>query len=262
MNYVLDVNGVKRCLGKTATPKNHLLSAALPTFADRGFPLIKLADLPLFDRVYKEIPILDQGHLGSCLPNAWSTACMLSRATSGAPFVPLSPNFLYSLINRGIDQGSNSADAITALATIGIAPQTATPDDIYKPTVEAKTQAARFKLRDVIKLENFEEAANAAYYGWGVCLGMRITSAFAVDSNTGICTYIPGNDNHEVFVGEQLRVIDGKFYLGSRFSWGVKWGLNGRCFLSQAHIDNSSDIHAIRYMYDDPNDTELPPPIA
>lgn len=257
MNYVLDPNGVKRYLGKNETPSDHLMMA-LPTFASRGFPLIKLKDLPLFDRVYKQIPIMDQGSIGSCLPHAWATACMLARATSGAPFVPLSPNFLYSLINRGIDQGSNSGDAITALATIGIAPQTSTPDDIFKPTIEAKVQANRFKLRDVVKLENFEEAANAAYYGWGICLGIRISSAFSVDSRS-ICTYIPGNNNHEVFCGEQLTIIDGKYYLGGRNSWGTKWGLNGRCFWSQAHVDNSQDIHAVRYMYDDPNDNELPP---
>lgn len=236
----------------------------LPGWSSTGLPTLKLSEIPEFDRTQSSVPILDQNGKGACLPHAYSEAVMIARAISGAPFIKLSPWFLYSLINRGMDQGANAGDAIEALLTIGIATDESVPYGTIRPagySQQAKTIAQRFKLRDAVKIEGFEQAVSAVYFNWAVCFDLQAGPGFDTNQD-GICKYLGPGNNHEVLAADKFKLINGKPYLGGRNSWGTRWGQNGHCYWSPNHLDGSNETYAVRFIQDDPQDNDLPPAIT
>ena len=259
-------SGDTRVLSWLPTPTDHPFHvSALPTWESTGLPTLALKDIPPFKRHWDSVPILDQNGKGACLPHAWTAATMIARAISGAPYVPLSPWFLYSLINHGQDSGSNAGDACQALTETGICAADLVPYGTIGPAgynEAAKTAAARFKLRPdgAVSIQGFEQAVSAAYYGWCVCFDLCAGGGFDVDSD-GVCAFLGGGNNHEVMAGEEFAMIGGQPRIGGRNSWGTRWGVNGRCLWTPQHLDGSQETYAVRFVIDDPQDNTLPPAV-
>ncbi len=262
--YVDTPDGHRRWLAALPTPDGHLMKA-LPTWAGAGFPTIPRSDWRLFSRPWASVPMLDQDGRGACLPHAWAEAVMIARAISGAPHVDLSPWFLYSLINGGSDDGSNAGDALQALTTTGIAPVSDVPYGIIRPagySQAAMKAAARFKLTDAVAINGFDQAVSAALMGWTVCFDCQAGGGFDVDRD-GVCAYLGRRTNHEVMAGEAVaRLASGQYVLGGRNSWGTSWGMLGRCYWTEDHLNNSQETYAVRFVADDPQDPDMPPVLA
>ncbi len=256
--------GHTRILNWRPTPKGHPMMA-LPGWESTGLPSLKLSDIPEFDRRRMTVPILDQDGKGACLPHAFASAMMIARETSGAPYVPLSPWFLYTLIDNGVDKGSNAGDAIAALTKYGICENDKVPYGSVGLTAypdALMANAARFKLRvdGCVKIAGFEQAVCAAYFDWCVCFDLQAGNGFDADSD-GVVPYLGPDTNHEPLAGERYKLIDGQPRLGGRNSWGTTWGDKGFCYWTPEHLDNAQEMYALKFVVDDPQDPEMPPAI-
>jgi hypothetical protein len=201
----------------------------------------------------------------NCVAHAFASAAMIARSMSGAPYVPLSAWFLYSMINGGHDGGAIGGDAVEVLQKHGICPFNLVPYGTIKPagySDEARKAATRFMLLNYVQIKTFEEAVNAAYYGWGIGFDVRVAGQFETDKH-GAPPFSRGQNNHEVFAGEEYVILpDGRRAIGGRNSWSEKWGVDGRCYWTEDHINYSDTCFAIQYMIEDPEDAEMPPELA
>lgn len=261
--YVITPDGEKRFLAALPTPSDHIMRA-LPTYEGAGFDMIPRSAWPThqFSRRWTVVPILDQNGRGACLPHSWARRCMLARVRSGAPFVKFSPWFLYTLINGGVDAGSNAGDALQALKTTGICHWESVPYLTIRPrgySQAAMSEAAQNKLGDAVRITSFEEAVSAAYFGWDICFDVYAGSFFNTDSR-GIVPRRRGPNNHEVGAGEEFKLLpDGTPLIGGDNSWGTQWGMNGFCYYLEDTINDSQETYAVRWMAQDPTDSEMPP---
>ena len=249
--YFVDPQGETRILAALPTPTNHMMMSAVPTWLEAGYQTIDRKDWRTFSRVQSSVPILDQNGKGACLPHAFARWMMLLRIKMGLPFVKLSPWFLYSLINRGMDAGSNAGDAIQALRTTGICPDDLVPYTTIRPkgyNQAAMQAASEFKLVEAVRLKGFDEVVSAVIQGWDVCIDVCAGAAYNTDSD-GVVRYLPGGNNHEVFVGEGLaRLASGEYVLDGANSWGERWGVKGRCFYRDRTINASGECWAGRIL--------------
>ncbi len=211
------------------------------------------------------VPILDQGQRGSCVGHGCATMVMKARdlANIDSKFNLLSPMFLYDQINGGVDNGSDPADAVNVLQSIGICLEQTVPDrssttlNKNKLPPVAYTEAKRFILPQgsVYQLTNFNQLVTAFLLGFKAGFTINVGNTFDLDNN-GIVTYTPGNANHWVSVGEELKKVNpsGEWALQFDNSWTTSWGNNGRAFITVKHIDNQPgvEMYAIKSVSDDP----------
>lgn len=264
--YVVTPDGQKRYLAANPSPSDHP-ARGLRTYSQAGFEVIPRAEWKdiQFKREYKNIPILDQNGRGACLPHAWARACMKARVNSGAPFVKLSPWFLYTLINGGADAGSNAGDALLALQSYGICHDETVPYGVIRPkgySQAAMDQAKLNLLADAVRVTTPEEMTSAIYYGWIVCIDVYASASFTPGMD-GVLPFRRGFNNHEVEIGEEFR-IDGSGRPLWRLtnSWGTAWGVGGYGYCTEDMLAASQESYAVRYMTISPqDDPELPPPV-
>ena len=92
-----------------------------------------------------------------------------------------------------------------------------------------------------------------------VCVGRN----FNTIDNEGVAGVDKGNGNHAVMTGRALKKSKKWGWLIlMRNSWSTKWGVNGYCWLCEAHIESASYFECFsgRAIIDDP--LGLNPPIA
>jgi hypothetical protein len=199
----------------------------------------------------------------SCTAHATTTALEKVRDLAGQTYVALSADSLYAQINNDQDQGSDPADAITALQQNGICTLEEVPDDfIYWRNIpqKAKDNAKRFRIsaNGVYQCANFNEMVTADYLGFGVTLTICVGNNFEpTKRNNYVVGYTPGAGNHCIAGGEAFR-FDSKGNPQYRFrnSWTTQWGQDGCAWLTPMHIDNQPylEIYAIQWALDDPQD--------
>jgi len=262
----------RRYLAKLPTPKGHAMMA-LPTFgeflAGAGNPLIPRAEWGRheFEAPAKAVPMLDQNGHGACVGYAHGGAAMVLRARSGAPFVHLASDFLYTLINGGVDMGANGGDAIQALTATGICSQSLVSGRPVRPRGVSQacvTDAARFRLRKSYRAASVEEAVTAAVMGYQLTFAVQAGGRYNTDAD-GTIAYLGRFLNHEQQCGEGLRVVGGKAQILGRNSWGQAFGQNGFGWFTENHLAASLASDAIWVMVemcDDPQDPEMPKPLG
>ncbi len=259
----IDPLGIPRILGRTFSNRPQM---AIQPFADApGVPVIDLAKIPAYDRWQANIPILDQGQIGSCTAHGLASAMMKARDLANYAYIPLGPTSLYAQINGGRDQGSNPSDGITALQQNGICTLADVPDTFIRwesISSQAKDTAKRFRVvaEGVYTLSNFAEIVTADYLGWGVCLTINVGNNFNPGTN-GIVGYAPGMANHCVSGGEGFQLIGGQPAYRFRNSWTTRWGVNGCGWFTARYIDQQPQMEAfaIKWTLADPLDPNNPP---
>jgi len=263
----------RRFLARLPTPRDHPMMALPGIEADPALVPLPKSQWPslAFNRVHEEVPILDQDGKGACEAFDWTSSFMLLRARAGAPYVALSPWFLYSLINGGFDGGSNAGDALQALLTTGICADALVPGQPIRPagiSAAARAGAARFKLKEAIQLtagngdDTIGQVLVAAAMGWNISCDVQAGGAYNTSSD-GTTAFLGGRTNHAQTIGEGIRFdSQGNPQFRHRNSWGTSWGQGGFGWLTTRHILASQELYAIRSTIEDPQDPDMPPRLA
>ena len=209
--------------------------------------------------------VTDQKSHGSCNGFAGAGALSAARVRRGLEKVVLSGAYLYSLINRGRDQGSLLNEGMAVLQTRGCATAATVPwDDIYprQQRPEAAKEAGRFKAFECYKVGTQIGFWSALALGFDVVVAVHAGNNFMRLGPNEVAGMDRGPGNHAVradgiaWVGEPAATHIG--------SWNVSYGKEGGSLLTWKHFAQTfahHDFYAVRSTTDDP-DADNPPRTA
>jgi Papain family cysteine protease len=254
-------SGKWRILGVKRSSRPKLKVETFAQFMkSRGEPPDLLSSIPDYDRFQTNVPILDQQQVGSCVAHGHTSAVLKARDISGATYVPLSADSLYAYIDNGVDEGSDPADAITALQQTGICTLADVPDNFILAAnipAAAVTNALRFRIvpTGVYSCATFAQLVTADWLGFATTLTINVGDNFNPDS-TGVVGYTSGVANHCVSGGEAKRTVNGVAQYRFRNSWNTSWGINGCAWFPAKTIDSQpqGEYYAIQWTILDPLD--------
>lgn len=238
---------VQRPTGYARSRPGHPRYSA-PSWAAAGKTLIPIGQIPPFRRVWAQVQTKDQGQSSACVPTTWAMVTEISLHRMGFNPPPLSPDFLYSLVNGGSDSGSSPGDVIDILAGTGVCPASFVPRGTLAPagySAEAMTAAFNYRLAGTVRPMTFEELVNALWDGWvgGLDVCTDDGRGFGLDSR-GVAAFSSGPTDHEIFVGEAYNILDdGTRVVRCRNPWGPEWGVNGSGWITEQHVEAAGEVH-------------------
>lgn len=254
-------------------------SSAFPEYSTSG-PLLSRDDIidlaksdknlgrAKFDKSYNK----NQGSYGSCNGFAGAAALTKSRVRRGLPRVDLSGAYLYSLINRGRDNGSLLEDGMAELPN-GVATEQTVPFDKIYPRLydEAKASAERTRFRG---LECYvlrrgpdafpdQQVFSALACGFDIVVAVHVNSAFMRLDRRGVSGVGNGPGNHAIACdGYTFDSINNELLADNDGSWGLSFGDQGRTFVTwKNHLEYTHNYHqfyAIRSTSEDPKNDSVP----
>jgi hypothetical protein len=227
--------------------------------------LIPEADWIEFDEWPDPIKIKDQDGKGACNGHAAALGAEVIRWTSGAPHVPLSAWYVYSILCGGIDRGSAILDALDLLQSKGDAPESEVQYGLINPnrlTAQAHTAAAHYKMEIGSRISTPQEIGSAIQRRQVINLAVCVGNSFNNLNGDGVPGLGRGFCNHAVFVGGGMKRDKGGKWLGKMAnSWTTAWGLNGFCWLPIDYVPTASafEAYTLRAPFDDTADITDPP---
>jgi hypothetical protein len=244
----------------------------LPYFGPRKFKTAKEAGIPDVPKSdwYEinrraEMPwILDQQQHGSCTGHGLAGALMRARRLRGLTHFMLSGAYPYSLVNGGYDNGAMIHD----LLAVGIKNGTCLLelcgwDQIYPrqyDKAKCAKSALRFRIESAYVAENFNQIASGLILDYIPAFAVMVGNSFATLDGNGVAGFDRGPGNHAVHA-DGLKNIGGEWVLDMVNSWGESFGQNGRCYLTQRHIDDvQQDCYMIKASIEDPEEPSPVPP--
>ena len=230
-------------------------------------PIIPRSEWKPFKRVRNEVPILDQGQVGSCNAHGFASALMRARVASGQSQVLLSASMLYALINGGRDAGSAPEDAAKAVVSTGICLDSEVPEGFYRSEdigAGPRTTAARFKVPAdaMYQVSSFDELVSALMSNYRVAFTVRVAGNWNQFDANGSPPFYRGQGNHVTCDDDSLAQLpSGEWVVPSRNSWTPRWGNNGRYNFREAASENQSGFvgYAVKFPGFDPLDPFLVP---
>lgn len=193
------------------------------------------------------VPVVDQGALGSCTGNGIAGALAYLQEVEGVSMKYPSRLFIY--YNERVIEGSVSQDAgaeirdgIKSVVAQGFCPETDWPYTISKFTTKPSATAYADALKDLVQTYQkvSVDAASlmtALASGYPVIVGFTVYDSFmnSVDGN------MPMPDvNNESIQGGHCVIVVGYDQQTSRFkfqnSWGTSWGTGGFGTLPFAYL--------------------------
>lgn len=256
----IDDKGQERRLGKLAPDAEK--TRRFRTFRS-VYPLVPRSQWKPIDRRTtlgaRFIP--NQRSHGSCVGFSAISAMMRTRALRGFTFAMLSGAYVYSWINGGRDQGAMITDALDILKTKGTCLESTVGwDEIYRSqTSKGDAEAQRFKMREGIVIETFDEAVSALILGNIPQFAIQVGGNFEAFDTDGIAGFSNGAGNHSVIADGLKLSKSGLWILDMPNSWGTGFGQEGRCFLTERHFSSVQQDAFIHLDQDlDPNDPTNP----
>lgn len=246
----------------------------IPTFADAIGVLSKDAIAKILNesgRVAgrKRFParqwIKNQGKRGAC--NAYAGCAALERARDfrNCKRVVLGPEYLYSNINGGRDQGSLLEDGRVSLTEVGCPPKEYVRYESYlkrEQTPEGHANAGRFRILESYGIHSEEELATALALNYMAVIALHVTNAFMRLDGDGVAGGADGPGNHAL-CAHDVRIKGNDYQFELPGSWDLSYGDEGHCWTTwNRHYRKTVNYHqfyAIRTTTDDPQgDTHLP----
>ena len=249
----------RRYLALLHAPQETAAMRAAPTWASTGLKPVPRDGWPrlAFERVYTQIPILNQMQNGACVAFTGTTAALLAYARSGAPYHALSPWFLYTLINDGVDHGSYADRCIQALTDYGICEDSYVPAGTIAPfgySAAARANAEHYRLCSAIRLtihagdQTLSEVLTSLALGYTVFMDVQAGPGFDTGPD-GTLAYLGSFTNHEIAAGEGIRFDSrGEPQIQIRNSWDDYWGEGGFAWATAAHLLASRQLWALTAM--------------
>lgn len=228
----------------------------LPDFRDYVFSgLTAPAALPaVVDLRNQDVPIYDQGRLGSCTGNAIASMFQfVNRKTNNVDFIP-SRLFIYynerkkmGTVNR--DSGAYLRDGMKSIAKKGVCKETPTwPYDVtkfkQKPPKDAYTEALNYQAIEYQRItSNVTSMKQCLADGYPFVFGFTMYESFHSDEvrKTGIMKMPARTEKSKG--GHAVMAIgydDSKKTMIVRNSWGTWWGDKGYFYMPYEYIDNSN----------------------
>ena len=203
--------------------------------------LVRRAALPSsVDLTPQGVPVGDQGAVGSCA--SWAVGYTLlgyyskAQKHAGQPFAPM---YLYSQVNRGVDQGSTTRDNYNVLTSQGIAERSVYTQGDYdwrtQPTAAQRANAANHKTTSPIYIFNGQNAGPNATAGIKSALAAGNPVLLAIPVYQGFyglnalnSTFRLANVSGSNLGGHAITVM-GYNSTGAiiQNSWGTGWGGSG-----------------------------------
>lgn len=252
-----DGRGVYRALG-VLPPK--------PDFG--GFPKFSSAHAIIPRSQWKpisfaghEVPIMDQGHYGSCVGHGAAGAFWKSWIVSGATPHEFSPCFIYGLGNGGRDFGMVISDALDILTNTGVCLASEVPEGmIWKQNFPASAMATakRFKVAKAYHASTFDEICTGLQLGFIPVYGIYVGNDFGNLDSEGVAPAHRWTANHCMYGDELTRLPSGRWVIRDNNSWTTRFGNQGRCYLTEDHFGADSDAFLIQSVGEDPQETNMP----
>lgn len=189
--------------------------------------------------------VTQQNSTSACNGHAAAQAATAARVLKGMKddFVG-SGAYIYSLINGGSDNGSHLEAGMKVVQSHGVPDQRLVPYNMIYPNMQpksAKTEALKHKglsaFRAKTKLGLFSGLA-AGYVG--ICAVMA-GRAFSVVTD-GVAGLTVGSGNHACCLLD-IRWRKRRFEMLLSNSWGINWGMDGRCWITWDHLAQTFPYH-------------------
>lgn len=213
----------------------------------------------------KFVAIKDQDGEPACMGHGAASGLEIARNLAGCLPIKLSAWFCYATINGGRNAGANVGDSLDSLKRNGCCSEDKMPYGEWRPnriTADARTEAARFKVKDAIYCPTPDHVVTELKRGRPVVGGIDIGNAFEPDSQGFIPHQRGGGGGHATcYVPLFLAKQGGDYYVLDANSWGTRWGKFGFGWLPiDSYVANSGDYdhYAIEIVADDPQEP-LPP---
>jgi hypothetical protein len=253
MNEIIDDSGVVRKLGLLAPEPGFVSSFPLFSSAVAVWPesdVRAMARSGLMDgrKKFDDSWIKNQRDKGSCAGFAAASALSRARVARGLERVDLSGAYLYSLVNRGRDQGSLLDEGMMALQSRGVATEATVPWDRIFPSqydrVKADAEAAKYKGFECYQTRSRAELYAGVAMGYFGVVAVHVGNNFMrVDRNTMIAGADNGIGNHAVLV-DGIATEGDEIVLTAANSWDLTWGVRGRMNLTwERHLAQPNRHH-------------------
>lgn len=208
--------------------------------------------------------IRNQGRRGSCNGYAGAWALARARVAAGLPFVPLSGEYLYSLINGGRDSGSMLDDGMHALQEKGIARESLVKHESYlfnEMSAEARADAPNFKGFECYRADDESELASGLALGFVGVVAVHASRSYQQLDSRGVRLASSGPGNHAVGVQDVRISPTGELEFDEFGSWGLNNGQDGCAWITWLrHLQPTQEYHAFYLIRaaTDPQDFNLP----
>ena len=197
------------------------------------------------------VPVVDQGQLGSCTGNGIASALGYLQLIEGESLDYPSRLFIYyneRVIEGSVndDAGAEIRDGIKTVVSQGYAPETEWPYDISKFTVKPPANVYADAQKDLVTLYqkvniDTNSMMSALASGYPIIVGFTVYDSFFNGANGDIP--MP-NLNTESVQGGHAVIVVGYDQTTKKFkfqnSWGTSWGNNGFGTLPFAYLGNAS----------------------
>jgi len=142
----------------------------------------------------------DQNGWGKCASSAATYAVEKARHISGQPLVPLSDDYLYSLVNGGKDQGSTLSANLSAITQKGIATRRMVKEGQITrrsyDTSKADQEALRFRAHEGFATPSEQEVVAALLAGKPVVIAIHVGRNWRNFDKDGVLIGDRGPGNH------------------------------------------------------------------
>jgi len=192
--------------------------------------------------------IRNQGRRGSCNGYAGAWALARARVIAGLDFVPLSGEYLYSLINDGRDAGSMLDRGMMAIQEKGVARESMVRHESYlfrDMSAAARADAANFKGWECYRVDDESELASGLALGFVGVVAVHASGSYRSLDSRGVRGSSQGRGNHAVGVQDVRISPSGEFEFDEVGSWGRQNGQDGYAWLTwQRHFRSTVESHA------------------
>jgi hypothetical protein len=257
-------DGEQYQLGALAMPEGGV--SAMPAFSSAtGFPVIPRSQWANISFKNYVVPIANQGQTNSCVGHgswgAFSKAWLIGAATPKH----FSTCSIYAELNGGHDSGAVTTYALDQLKTGGICLYSDVPEGmIYKSQFPsgAETTAKRFKVDVGWTAKTWDELISGLLYGFIPFFDLYVGDNFAKLDANGIAPAGRSRPNHCLYSDGIAMISPGVAKLDSINSWSRAFGLDGRCYLTEANFQSGNQICLIQSVAEDPQEQNIPPAVA